>query len=144
MSADSVVPADPALAVSFFVNAAEIAKHIPDAPPDEAAVVAEALRRLPRERIPELLAELVPPVLAAGPGLSSMLDEVRRRQAVRSAEAAELWPVVEYVMSNVGLLAVIIAGLRLLGENRIKIGGTEIETGSVLRELADLVKSIRS
>ncbi|WP_372394607.1 hypothetical protein ABMY26_00950 [Azospirillum sp. HJ39] len=140
---------DPALAVFFFVNAPAIAERLPTgAPamvPDGAEAVAAALRRLPRERVPELLAELVPAVLAADPGLSDMLDEVRRRQVVRSAsEIAQLLPAVEYVMDHAGVLAAIIVGLRLLGENRVKIGGVEIKTGSVLRELAELVTSVKS
>lgn len=140
---------DPALAVFFFVNAPAIAERLPTGTPamvpDEAEAVAEALRRLPRERVPELLAELVPAVLAADPGLSDMLDEVRRRQVVRSAsEIAQLLPAVEYVMDHAGVLAAIVVGLRVLGENRVKIGGVEIATGSVLRELAELVTSVKS
>ena len=141
MPTDHPAAIDPSLAVLFFVNAEAIAGHLPPAAPEEVAAVGEALHRWPRERLPDLLAEVVPLLLTAAPALSATLDAVRRRQPVRSAGAGDLGPVIDFVVDHIGTLAVIIGALRLLGDNRIKAGGVEIKTGSVLRDFAGLIKS---
>lgn len=135
-----------AAALAFFVNSDRITAELSNTQPvDDAALaaVAERLRALSDADLKDALGDAACVLIAAYPALGRIQSEALKGQEVRGGhppDPAAIQSMLEFLRTYPGLIPVIAIALRIVGDNRIKFGTFELKTGSVLKDLASIIK----
>jgi hypothetical protein len=133
-------------ALAFFVNSDCIKAELSNEQPvDETvlAAVTERLRALSDDDLKEALGDAASVLVAEYPALGRIQSEALKGQEVRGGhlpDPAAIQSMLEFLRDYPGLIPVIAIALRIIGENRVKFGKFELKTGSVLKDLASVIK----
>jgi hypothetical protein len=135
----------PPLALPFLLHTKEIGRLVNDLPsPNDPDVVSirDALGELHQRELAWAFAGVSSILLEAVPTLQPIFDGMEERKNVRSAgtDGFSMASLLTYLLENPTVIPLVVLSLRLLGENKFKVGKFEIKTGSVLRDLAELVR----
>lgn len=140
------IPASATATFALFLNSDTAVKRLPDASPpsvEASAEIKEKLSELSDQKLQALLADTAAVLVSEYPTLAAVQQQALDSQDVRGIQPHDVDAVrsmLEFLRASPAFIILIAVALRIVGDNRVKFGKFELKTGSVLKDLAGVIK----
>ena len=131
---------------ALFLNgdkAAVLLPHVQEIDPLALKVLGEKIAILDDGDLGTALADAAEILVAEYPAVAQVQQTALAGENVRGVHPPDpetIKSMLDFLRSSPALIPLIAVALRIVGENRVKFGKFELKTGSVLKDLAGIVK----